>query len=268
MATKKQSLLYKIGLAHNNSPLLLTLTQPIDYHEVLQDLVAGLFNKTEVEISNYLDSYNCLALDAIYLKKNDLETIFNFIQTKPLQKGFVKILVIENVQSLSLLLANALLKTLEELPSYLYLVLITNNPANVIGTIKSRCNVVHVNAKKPAKFTHPACQNLASLKTKALVASFGNYNNLTTFLDSESAKPIIEFFDNLTSHEKDALYLMQQNSIFNKFDYKQIKILINWLSAYYQHKNQSCFQTVIENYDLNLSKNYLYFCILELINQK
>ncbi len=268
MSIKQPSLLFKIGQNHTNTPILLTLNSHTNYRILLQELVAGIYDPTVVDGNEFLNSYNCVMFDGSFLKRADLEGVFDFIQTKPLKKTDVKLLVIENIQDLSVLIANALLKTLEELPDYLYVVLTTNDIGNVLATIKSRCNIVHATSTVGEDFHHPLVDSLAPDMQQALIRSFGNVNSLASFLETEDASSVITWFQDLVLHAQDELYLMQQMNSFVKLDYKLIKILINWLSAYYPLKDQSCFKLVIENYDLNLAKNYLYFCVCELLIQK
>ena len=57
----------------------------------------------------------------------------------------VKIAVINKVEDLSVNSLNLLLKTIEELPEKSYIFIISDNPENIIKTIKSRCALFYVN---------------------------------------------------------------------------------------------------------------------------
>lgn len=50
-----------------------------------------------------------------------------------------KIYIIDNSQEMTIEAQNCLLKTLEEPPEYITIILITSNESNIINTIRSRC---------------------------------------------------------------------------------------------------------------------------------
>ena len=52
--------------------------------------------------------------------------------------------------------ANALLKTLEEPPSYVVLLLLTDRPTQVLPTIASRCQPVRFDPPAPGQLAHTA----------------------------------------------------------------------------------------------------------------
>lgn len=56
--------------------------------------------------------------------------------------GDYKIYVINNAEKMTMESQNALLKTLEEPPIYVIIILITNNKNSLLDTIKSRCDIV------------------------------------------------------------------------------------------------------------------------------
>jgi len=55
-----------------------------------------------------------------------------------------KVVMIENIETMSESASNALLKTLEEPTNNTYLVLTTNAPQYIMATIKSRCEKIRV----------------------------------------------------------------------------------------------------------------------------
>jgi hypothetical protein len=75
-------------------------------------------------------------------KDNPNVPIIEFLRTPPL-KSSVKVVVVKEADRMNANAANALLKTLEEPPSYAKFVLATTVPSKVLMTIRSRClNVV------------------------------------------------------------------------------------------------------------------------------
>ena len=64
----------------------------------------------------------------------------------------VKTGIIDTIENLSINAQNLLLKTIEELPKNSYLFIISNDPANILETIKSRCAFFYVNSLSKSKF--------------------------------------------------------------------------------------------------------------------
>lgn len=50
-----------------------------------------------------------------------------------------KIYIIDNAETMTIEAQNCLLKTLEEPPEYICIILVTSNDSNIINTIRSRC---------------------------------------------------------------------------------------------------------------------------------
>jgi len=69
----------------------------------------------------------------------------------------IKIGIIDTIEDLSLNSQNLLLKTIEELPKSSYLFIISNNPVNILKTIKSRCAFFYVNSLCKSDFNKFIC---------------------------------------------------------------------------------------------------------------
>jgi DNA polymerase-3 subunit delta' len=79
----------------------------------------------------------------------------------PFEAGY-RVFVIERADTMNDEAANALLKTLEEPPGYVVLLLLTDRPTQMLPTIASRC--------QPVRFDPPAPQELAARLTARGVA--------------------------------------------------------------------------------------------------
>ena len=71
----------------------------------------------------------------------------------PFEAGY-RIFVLERADTLIEQAANALLKTLEEPPSYVVLLLLTDKPSQVLPTIASRCQLVRFDAPSTDQLAH------------------------------------------------------------------------------------------------------------------
>lgn len=72
------------------------------------------------------------------------ENIVREMEIKPYQSDY-KIIIVKSADSMSVQGQNAILKTIEEPPSYGIIILVCENLASILPTIKSRCIVVRFN---------------------------------------------------------------------------------------------------------------------------
>jgi len=88
--------------------------------------------------------------DCLFLSKGAIEAIRQakiWLAKKPFS-GQKKIIIIAEAQNLTLPAQNALLKTLEEPPAHSLIILTTPNPALLLPTVVSRCQIIHLQQKE------------------------------------------------------------------------------------------------------------------------
>ncbi len=88
--------------------------------------------------------------DCLFLSQGAIEAIRQakiWLAKKPFS-GQKKIVIITEAQNLTLPAQNALLKTLEEPPANSLLILTTPNPALLLPTVVSRCQVIYLQPKE------------------------------------------------------------------------------------------------------------------------
>ncbi|MCK5077196.1 MAG: DNA polymerase III subunit delta', partial [Calditrichia bacterium] len=83
----------------------------------------------------------------IYIGIETIRTLKNELYKHP-QQGDKKIVIIQDIETMRVEGANALLKVLEEPPPYVYFILITSKISRILPTILSRCQLIHFD--KPA----------------------------------------------------------------------------------------------------------------------
>lgn len=76
--------------------------------------------------------------DGNYIKIGQIRELIEKIYEKPIESD-KKVYIIDNSDKMNPEAQNALLKTLEEPPEYIVLILITSNADNILNTVKSRC---------------------------------------------------------------------------------------------------------------------------------
>jgi DNA polymerase-3 subunit delta' len=144
--------------------LLLSAMPGVGLEVLAENYLALLMCDTPVTKDNVLYAcarcQSCVLLenknnpDVYYLvpeedKKNisieDVRLMLEFLSTTT-HLGRHKIVVIPNVDLLNISSANALLKILEEPPSYAIFILQTTNVSGILATIKSRCHIYKLSA--------------------------------------------------------------------------------------------------------------------------
>ena len=120
----------------------------IDVKEIIK-----IINKTNeannldklIELNN-LPSLVIIEPDGMFIKKGQLEELETKFSTKPIYSKYNTYVII-NADKMNDSSANTILKFLEEPESNIIGFLIVNNKENVLPTIKSRCEIVHVDYK-------------------------------------------------------------------------------------------------------------------------
>lgn len=76
--------------------------------------------------------------DGNYIKIGQIRELIEKVYEKPIESN-KKVYIIDNSDKMNPEAQNALLKTLEEPPEYIVIILITSNADNILNTVKSRC---------------------------------------------------------------------------------------------------------------------------------
>ena len=96
-----------------------------------------------IELNN-LPSLFCVEPDGANIKKGQMEELETRFSTKPIYSKYNNY-IIKSADKLNESSSNAILKFLEEPEDNIIGFLIVNNKENVLPTIRSRCEIIHVN---------------------------------------------------------------------------------------------------------------------------
>ncbi|WP_058487030.1 DNA polymerase III subunit [Defluviitalea phaphyphila] len=124
------------------------------YAKTLQCLKGGVTPCNECSSCRAFDSGNHPDVFFIDTDKKSLgvddirNSIQKDIETKPYKYKY-KIYIIEKADKMTIQAQNALLKTIEEPPSYGIIILLSNNFKQFLPTIISRCSILKLNPLKP-----------------------------------------------------------------------------------------------------------------------
>ncbi|MBX7246985.1 MAG: hypothetical protein K1X53_15920 [Candidatus Sumerlaeaceae bacterium] len=115
---------------------------------------------------------------------------YRFVDSRPLE-GSKKFLIFRRADRMNVALANFLLKLIEEPPSYLQVVLVTDRPNDLLVTIRSRCAPVKFSplmASEMDAFARIAMPDALTHERQALVQlADGRPGMLRELLDSDTA---------------------------------------------------------------------------------
>lgn len=191
----------------------------------------------------------------------DVRQVIEYI-TVSTHSNKYKIVLIEDVDTLNISSANALLKILEEAPSYAVFVLTCTNKNRVIPTVLSRCHQYQI---KP-----PKIEQLSSYIAEQNVSPFWLtfYNNCPIFEEPMDGEQLTMFIQTLTTPSSDNIFQLTVDfdgktipfSVFLDFfskwlsDLVQLK-LINKVKYFTDYLNE--LQTLVDK--LNIEKAFYLF---------
>ena len=134
----------------------------------------------------------------------------------------VKIGIIDSIEDLSINAQNLLLKTIEELPHNSFLFIISNDPSNMLETIKSRCAFFYVNSLGKSDFNKFLSKNYPDISKEELQfinnISFGSPGMVSDIVKNDIFAFYQNFLEDL-NNSVEYLYLSENVSqTFNKKD--------------------------------------------------
>ena len=126
------------------------------------------------ESENHPD-FLCIEPDGKSIKIEQIRAMQEKVYEKPIN-GERKVYILNDAEKMTQEAQNCLLKTLEEPPEYIVIILITSNENKVLNTIKSRCMKLYFNNLSNADIE------------KVLKVQFGMNDINDSFLDATSRK--------------------------------------------------------------------------------
>ena len=146
------------------------------------------------------------------------------MQSKVIEKPIIsnkKVYIINDAQNMTVEAQNCLLKTLEEPPEYITIILIASNENNLLSTIKSRCTIIH--------FDKIENKELKEYATNAIGINNINENIINIF--QGSIGKAIRLKDKLDIYEN-------IENIIKNMDNKNIIDILNGSEILYKSKDE------------------------------
>lgn len=198
------------------------------------------------------------------IKTEQIKELVKNVLEKPIQ-GEKKIYIINNSENMTREAQNSLLKTLEEPPEYVIVILITSNENLLLNTIKSRCikfQFQNLSDEEIKQYFRKANQVIDDSIIKIFGGSIEKALKLKDNLDTyKNIKNIFKNIENLSGLQilnlKETIF-KDKDEIFSILDYINTiffdKILENIKTA---NKYQKCIE-IIEESKLRLKRNSNY----------
>jgi len=183
-----------------------------------------------VDIIKYYPSSSAFGVD-------DVRNVINEVSKKPYE-GDRKVLILYKCDKLTVQAQNALLKTIEEPPKGVYLVLLSDSLEMILDTIQSRCQIYKLtplNKEDILTYIEEKYPNLpAEDKKSALAYSAGVPGKVDRFISDEKLKRLrdicIELFEDILKREQ-GLVLKYEELFKNSKDDKLelLDILLSYI---------------------------------------
>ena len=192
-----------------------------------------------------------------------------------------KVYIIDNADQMTPEAQNCLLKTLEEPPEYIVIILICSNENNLLSTIKSRCTRLHfdkienseivdyINKNEPDKNITPNIIEFAqgsigkALKLSENIEIYENVEKLIEQMKSKDLIDIMKSAEQLYKSKEEIDFILEFINVillkFGKQEHKYVKCIDIVENTKKRIKANSNYDMCIDN---------LIFNMWEIINQK
>ena len=206
---------------------------------------------------------DCIIIDeqSDSIKSEQIKELTKSVLEKPIE-GYKKIYIINNSENMTKDAQNSLLKTLEEPPEYVIILLITNNENILLNTIKSRCmklifqplsnNEVIEYLKRNNEQIDESMLNIFEgsiekvLEVKDKKEIYEKISNEFKNIEEKSEIQILNLKEDFTQHKEEIYSLLDfVNTIFYKKMLKNKEKILNY---------QECIKSV-EKTKLRLKRN-------------
>lgn len=198
------------------------------------------------------------------IKTEQIKELTNNVLEKPIQSNR-KIYIINNSENMTKEAQNSLLKTLEEPPQYITIILITNNENLLLNTIKSRCIKIPFNKLSDDEIKKYFQNNLEIIDNNMINAFGGSIEKALILKDKkEIFSKIDEIFKNIENMDELQILSIKDTIFKDKDDVFYILDYINTIfydkmlkNIYHAEKYEKCIK-IIEDTKLRLKKNNNY----------
>ncbi len=185
-----------------------------------------LYNRDDavsVDIVNYRTTSNSFGVD-------EVREIIEEVNKKPYENNR-KVIILYECDKMTAQAQNALLKTVEEPPEGVYLILLSDSLETILDTIQSRCQIYKLTPLLQEEMEQYIEEKYKDLplqrKQAALAYSMGIPGKIDKFIEDEKLTEIrelsISIFEDLIKKEKD--FVLKYEKLLGKFNNEKYDIL-------------------------------------------
>ena len=213
------------------------------------------------------------------IKIDQIREMQKNVSEKPIISNH-KACIINDADLMTIEAQNCLLKTLEEPPAYMTIILVGTNESNLLATIRSRCTIMHFSRIKNEDIKQYLQNKYPAENEEQIIdiadGSIGRALNLKSKSEMyENIRDIVQSFekcDIIDMLKKAEVIYKSKDDIFDILEYMNV-LLINKSKS--NHKYANCIEIVEEakkrikaNSNYNMCIDYMLFGIWEEVNEK
>lgn len=173
-------------------------------------ILKGLDYINSVDIVKYYPSSNTFGVD-------DVRKVIEEVNKKPYE-GNKKVIIMYKCDKMTAQAQNALLKTIEEPPDGVFLILLSDSLEQILETIQSRCQIYKLTPLSKDEILEYIDEHYGSLNSEerqsAVAYSMGIPGKIDRFIKDEKLKQVrdlcIELFDDILSRNKKMVIKYQE----------------------------------------------------------
>ena len=209
------------------------------------------------------------------IKTEQIKELTNNVLEKPTQ-GARKVYIIRDCENMTREAQNSLLKTLEEPPEYIVIILVTNNENILLNTIKSRCLKIPFKKLSNNEMVEYFNKNLININNNMLNTFGGSISKALHIIEkSEIYENINDTFNNIEKMNILQILALKEKIFKDKEEVYSVLDYINTIfhnkilqNIEISNKYEKCIEA-IEKAKLRLKKNSNYDmtidnCLLEI----
>ncbi len=195
-----------------------------------------------IDDNNYPD-FVILDGESTTIKKEDVDNLESQFEKTAFESKGIMIYILHLVENMSSQVVNGILKFLEEPGQEIYAFLTTNNENNILPTIISRCQGLHLKLVNRQIVINDAIEQGVERKDAELLSYF--YNDADLILNILNDEEEKEFYDNvkesleilldsLKNEGSNAIYQMETNIIPKVKDKESARFFIDMLTQSFE----------------------------------
>lgn len=169
------------------------------------------------------------------IKNAQIESFQEFISIKPYD-GYYKVIIIKDADKMNASSQNRILKTLEEPPLHVVIIMLTTNSEALLPTVLSRCQIIKLNGLPQSDVLEYIQTNYNTDEAEVIAKlADGSIGKAIDYITSESFGTIQVHTEQILNaiHTKEKAKLLEQLSYFND-EKENIQKILDYMILWYR----------------------------------